>query len=44
MITESWFKDDKDTKPDRNNIIVFPEQAKDFAFTVTVMLDKIIAS
>ena len=44
VITESWFKDDEGAKPDRNNIIVFPEQAKDFALTVSAMLDKIIAS
>jgi len=44
VITESWFKDDDNTKPDRNNIIVFPEQAKDFALTVSAMLDKIITS
>lgn len=42
IITESWFKDDEGTKPDRNNIIVFPELAKDFALTVSAMLDKII--
>jgi hypothetical protein len=44
VITESWFKDDENTKPDRNNIIIFPEQAKDFALAVSVMLDKIITS
>ena len=44
VITESWFKDDQGNKPDRNNIIVFPEQAKDFAITVVVMLDKILLS
>lgn len=44
VITEKWFKDDEGNKPDRNNIIVFPEQAKDFAFTVVVMLDKILLS
>ena len=42
VITESWFKDDDGSKPDRNNILVFPEQAKDFALTVSAMLDKII--
>ena len=44
VITESWFKDDEGKKPDRNNIIVFPEQARDFALTVSAMLDKIITS
>ena len=44
VITESWFKDDEGKKPDRNNIIVFPEQAKDFAIAVVAMLDKIIVS
>ena len=43
MITESWFKsDDEDSEPERNNIIVFPEQAQDFAFITTVMLAKIV--
>jgi hypothetical protein len=41
LITESWYKDDEGKKPDRNNIIVFPEQAKDFALVVAAMLDKI---
>jgi len=44
VITESWFKDDENSKPDRNNIIVFPEQARDFALTLCAMLDKIAAS
>ena len=42
LITESWFKDDQQKEPDRNNIIVFPEQAKDFALAVVAMLDQII--
>jgi len=43
MITESWFKTDKDDEePERNNIIVFPEQAHNFAFITTVMLAKIV--
>ena len=43
MITESWFKTDKeDEEPERKSIIVFPEQAQDFAFTTTVMLAKIV--
>jgi len=42
LITESWFKDDQNSEPDRNNIIVFPEQAKDFALNAAAMLDKII--
>ena len=42
LITESWFKGDQNIEPDRNNIVVFPEQAKDFALTVVSMLDKII--
>jgi len=43
MITESWFKTDKqDEEPERNNIIVFPDQAQDFAFITTVMLAKIV--
>ena len=42
MITESWFKsDEEDSEPERNNIIIFPEQAKDFALLTTVMLVKI---
>ncbi|MFC1997824.1 DUF3276 family protein [Chloroflexota bacterium] len=42
LITESWFKDDQSKEPDRNNIIVFPEQAQDFVLAVAVMLDQII--
>ena len=42
LITESWFKDDQSKEPDRNNIIIFPEQARDFALTTAAMLDKII--
>ena len=43
MITETWFmSDSKDREPERNNIVIFPEQAKDFAMTATVMLDKIV--
>lgn len=42
LITESWFKDDQNKEPDRNNIAVFPEQAKDFALAVAVMLDQIL--
>ena len=42
LITESWFKDEPNNEPDRNNIAVFPEQAKDFALITAVMLDKIV--
>ena len=42
LISESWFRDDEDEKPERNYIAVFPEQAKDFALAVVYMLDKII--
>ena len=41
-ITETWFKDDQQKEPDRNNIVVFPEQAKDFALAVVTMLDQIV--
>jgi len=42
MITESWFKSGaEDSEPERNNIIIFPEQAKDFALFTTAMLAKI---
>ena len=42
MITETWFKDDQQKEPDRNNIIIFPEQAKDFALAIVSMLDQIV--
>ena len=42
LITESWYKDDGGKTPDRNNIVVFPDQAKDFALAIVAMLDKII--
>lgn len=43
LITESWFKSDSENgEPERNTIIVFPEQANEFAMTVSVMLAKII--
>ena len=42
LITESWFKDDEGKQPDRNNIVVFPEQARDFALVLVAMLDKIV--
>ncbi len=42
LITESWFKDGDQAKPDRNNIAVFPEQALEFAMATTVMLAKIV--
>ncbi|MGD8457507.1 MAG: DUF3276 family protein [Anaerolineales bacterium] len=42
VITESWFKSDaEDEKPERNTIMVFPDQAEEFAKTITVMLAKI---
>ena len=43
LITESWFKDEESKNPERNSILVFPEQAKDFALTAVIMLDKITA-
>ena len=43
VITESWFKKEaqEDEPPVRNTLMVFPEQAQDFAMTATVMLAKI---
>jgi len=43
MITESWFKtEEEQSEPERNNIIVFPEQALEFSFITTLMLATIV--
>lgn len=43
VITETWFKPDAEGKePERNNILVFPEQAREFGFCTVEMLGKII--
>jgi len=42
LISETWFKDEDDQQPERSHVIVFPEQAKDFAFASVTMLDKIL--
>jgi hypothetical protein len=42
LITESRYKNDKTSKPDRTNIVVFPEQAKDFSLLVATMLERIV--
>lgn len=40
-ITESWFKGEDDQEATRNTLMVFPENAKDFAFAATEMLARI---